>query len=135
MADLDAVKARGLSFTPAHFPDRAPIDSYGNGGFRFAEMSHKGSILCLPSGIYGWNVDVVLNLIMPNFEQVFLEKNLELILIGTGNESVALPRDLINAFAEHGQRADVMSTGAAARTYNVLLAEGRSVGAALLAVE
>ncbi len=38
----------------AHFPGRAPIDAYGNGGFRFADMSHRGSILCLPSGIYGW---------------------------------------------------------------------------------
>ena len=38
----------------AHYPRRAPIDAYGNGGFRFADMSHRGSILCLPSGIYGW---------------------------------------------------------------------------------
>ena len=38
----------------ARYPGRAPIDSYGNGGFRFAQMSHKGSILCLPSGIYAW---------------------------------------------------------------------------------
>jgi len=42
--------------TPAtpRYPGRAPIDAYGNGGFRFAEMSHRGSILCLPSGIYAW---------------------------------------------------------------------------------
>ena len=36
------------------YPGRAPIDAYGNGGFRFAEMSHRGSILCLPSGVYAW---------------------------------------------------------------------------------
>ena len=39
----------------AFYPGRAPIDAYGNGGFRFAEMSHRGSLLCLPSGIYGWD--------------------------------------------------------------------------------
>ena len=39
----------------ARYPGRAPIDAYGNGGFRFAEMSHRGSILCLPSGIYAWS--------------------------------------------------------------------------------
>ena len=40
----------------AHFPGRAPIDAYGNGGFRFADMSHRGSLLIVPSGIYGWDV-------------------------------------------------------------------------------
>ena len=40
----------------ARYPGRAPIDAYGNGGFRFADMSHRGSILCLPSGIYAWPV-------------------------------------------------------------------------------
>lgn len=42
--------AKGIEIREAHFPGRAPIDAYGNGGFRFAEMSHRGSILCLPSG-------------------------------------------------------------------------------------
>ena len=41
---------------PAHYPQRAPIDAYGNGGFRFAGMSHRGSVLFLPSGIYAWDV-------------------------------------------------------------------------------
>ena len=41
-----------MSVAAARFPGRAPIDAYGNGGFRFADMSHRGSILCLPSGIY-----------------------------------------------------------------------------------
>jgi hypothetical protein len=45
------IMARGIEIREAHFPGRAPIDTYGNGGFRFADMSHRGSILCLPSGI------------------------------------------------------------------------------------
>ena len=47
---------RGPQMTQAsaRYPGRAPIDAYGNGGFRFADMSHRGSILCLPSGIYAW---------------------------------------------------------------------------------
>jgi uncharacterized protein len=47
---------RPIEIRQAHFPGRAPIDSYGNGGFRFAEMSHRGSLLMLPSGIYGWEM-------------------------------------------------------------------------------
>jgi len=34
------------------YPALAPIEAYGNGGFRFAGMSHRGSLLILPSGIY-----------------------------------------------------------------------------------
>ena len=120
---------------PAHFPGRAPVDSYGNGGFRFADMSHRGSILCLPSGIYGWTAETATDLTVKNFSRVFSEANLELILVGTGKDLVPLSAALKNALAKNGVRADSMSTGAAARTFNVLLAEGRPVGAALLAVD
>ena len=50
------VAPAGTVIRNAHFPGRAPIDAYGNGGFRFADMSHRGSLLCLPSGIHGWDV-------------------------------------------------------------------------------
>ena len=46
--------AKGIIIREAHFPGKAPIEAYGNGGFRFADMSHRGSLLCLPSGIHGW---------------------------------------------------------------------------------
>ena len=46
----------GFLMEPARFPGRAPIEAYGNGGFRFADMSHRGSILALPSGIEAWAV-------------------------------------------------------------------------------
>ena len=39
-----------------HLPQAAPIEAYGNGGFRFAGMSHRGSLLCLPDGIWAWPV-------------------------------------------------------------------------------
>ncbi|HZD91244.1 MAG TPA: MTH938/NDUFAF3 family protein, partial [Pseudolabrys sp.] len=39
-----------------HLPTPAPIDAYGNGGFRFAGMSHRGSLLCFPDGIWAWPV-------------------------------------------------------------------------------
>ena len=34
---------KGIEIRDAHFPGRAPIDAYGNGGFRFADMSHRGT--------------------------------------------------------------------------------------------
>lgn len=119
----------------AHYPGRAPVDTYGNGGFRFAEMSHRGSILCLPSGIYGWSAEQPSDLIAANFKRVLGEEGLELLLVGTGKDLMPLPAKLRQALLDKGIRSDPMSTGAAARTFNVLLAEGRAVGAALLAVD
>ena len=125
----------GIHLKPAHFPGRAPIDSYGNGGFRFAEMSHRGSILCLPSGIYGWTVSGLDDFSVQTFKRVFGEEGLELLLIGTGNDLHPMGAALQNALTKAGIRPEAMATGAAARTYNVLLSEGRAVGAALLAVD
>lgn len=127
--------APGLVIRAAHFPGRAPIDAYGNGGFRFADMSHRGSILCLPSGIHGWEPADRDALTAGDFEKVLAEAEaIEILLVGTGEELRPIPRDLRNAFREAGISADPMSTGAAVRTYNVLLAEDRAVAAALIAV-
>jgi len=120
---------------PAHYPGRAPIDSYGDGGFRFAEMSHRGSILCLPSGIYGWAAGSMDDLAIANFDRVLSEEGLEILLVGTGKDLMPLSSGLRDRLTEAGIRPEPMSTGAAARTFNVLLAEGRAVGAALLAIE
>ena len=120
----------------AHFPGRAPIDAYGNGGFRFANMSHLGSLLCVPSGIYGWHVKQTSEFSNEAFERVFEEKaDIEVLLVGTGTDLRPLPADLKARFREAEILADPMSTGAAVRTFNVLLSEDRAVAAALLAVD
>jgi uncharacterized protein len=117
----------------AHFPGRAPIDAYGNGGFRFAGMSHRGSLLCLPSGIHGWKHPTV---DAEGLAPVFAEaEKIEILLIGTGSEIAFLPKALRAQFEEAGIVAEPMSTGAAVRTFNVLLAEDRAVAAALVAVD
>lgn len=122
--------------TEARFPGTAPVDAYGNGGFRFADMSHKGSILCLPDAIRAWRPTVMAEIVEADFSDVFAgEAKPELLLIGTGAQNHPLPEALRLVFKAESVRVDTMTTGAAARTYNVLLAEGRSVGAALLAVE
>ena len=125
----------GIVIREAHFPGRAPIDAYGNGGFRFADMSHRGSILCLPSGIHGWDAQSVADLTPDRFGKVFGEADrIEILLVGTGVEMARLPQPLREALSQAGIAVDAMSTGAAVRTYNVLLAEDRAVAAALIAV-
>lgn len=121
---------------PAHFPGRAPIDAYGNHGFRFADMSHRGSILCLPSGIYGWEPKDPNALVLADFAKLLDEaRDFDVVLIGMGMEIRPVPKLLREAFKDRRIIADPMSTGTAVRTFNVLLAEDRRVAAALIAVE
>ncbi|MCV9965260.1 Mth938-like domain-containing protein [Pararhizobium sp. BT-229] len=124
-----------IEIRQAHFPGRAPIDSYGNGGFRFAEMSHRGSLLMLPSGIYGWDMAEGDPLTAENFQRVIDEAAaIEVLLVGTGKDIRPLPAALKALFKEHAISSDPMSTGAAVRTYNIMLAEERAVAAAFIAV-
>ncbi|MBP2238067.1 uncharacterized protein J2Z31_004594 [Sinorhizobium kostiense] len=119
----------------AHFPGRAPIDAYGNGGFRFADMSHRGSVLMLPSGTYAWDISEGDPLAIGKFKRVLDEaREIEVLLVGTGREIRPLPADLKAALKAASIFSDPMNTGAAVRTYNVMLAESRAVAAALIAV-
>ncbi len=119
---------------PARFPGRAPIEAYGNGGFRFAGMSHRGSILCLPSGVYAWSPSKPLD--VPSVQPALAEATqYSLLILGTGRTHEQPPASVRRALADARLALETMDTGAACRTYNVLLAEGRSVGAALVAVD
>ena len=125
-----------LQIRDAHFPGRAEIDAYGNGGFRFADMSHRGSILCLPSGIYGWDFSEGDPLDAAAFEKVLADAGeIEFLILGTGNDLRPIPKALKAVFHEHGIASDPMNTGAAVRTYNIMLMESRPVAAALIAVD
>jgi len=114
-------------------PGAHPIEGYGQGGFRFAGMSHKGSILALPSGIRIWPAVTPVDIEIATLA-VVLEELIEHLLIGTGVDFVPLDPQLVARLREAGIRAEPMQTGAAARTYSILLGERRRVGAALLAV-
>lgn len=122
-----------ISVRDQHFPGRAPIDVYGDGVFRFAEMSHRGSLLCLPSGIYGWPVASAAEISEETLAQVFSEaEEIDVLIIGCGRDIAAIPRTLRERMRENGIGVEVMGTGPAVRTYNILLAEGRRVASALV---
>lgn len=119
----------------AHYPEQVTIDSYGKGGFGFAGMSHRGSILALPSGIYGWNADPTA-LTVDDFTKVLAEReDVDLLLIGMGLEMRRPPRPVRDALTSAGLMFDAMATGHAISTYNLLLGEKRRVAAALVAVD
>jgi len=118
-----------------HYPGRAAIEAYGSGGFRFAGMSHRGSILVLPDGIWAWPPRTPDEIDSASLQRIFDQRaTLDLVVIGTGRDIVPLPavRKLLR---EAGITAEILATATAASTYNVLLAEDRRVAAALLAAE
>jgi uncharacterized protein len=127
----------GLELHEAHFPRRAPISAYGRGGFRFADMSHRGALLCLPSGIYAWHAAPPSGApLIANLERVFLEADeIGVLLIGTGTDLVPVNAELRARCQEVAIVVETMATGAAVRTFNVLLADDRPVAAAFIAVD
>ncbi len=125
----------GIVIREAHFPDRAPVDAYGDGGFRFAGMSHRGAILALPSGVHGWSPVTVADLDRAAFSMVVEQAEaFGFFLLGTGARFEILPPDLLWYLKGAGVRLEMMSTGAAVRTYNVMLSEERPVAAGFLPV-
>jgi uncharacterized protein len=118
-----------------HLPQQAPIDAYGNGGFRFAGLSHRGSLLCLPSGIWAWPPATPAEIDAAALLPVFAEADaMELFLLGVGTSMWLLPEALRRQFRDHRVAIEVMTTGAAVRTYNIVLGENRRAGAGLVAV-
>jgi uncharacterized protein len=117
-------------------PYPAPIEAYGKGGFSFAGMSHRGSLLCLPDGIRAWPVarveDITEAALAPVLEQA---AGIAIFLIGTGREAWTLPEPLRLLFLKRKLAVELARTGTAVSTYNILLGEGRAVAAGLIAVE
>ncbi len=119
-----------------HLPYPVAIDSYGNGGFRFGTMSHRGSLLCLPDGIWAWPVKTAGEITEGALAPVFARADaLDLFLIGAGRDPFALPERLRARFRALSIAVDCLATGSAAQTYNILLGEKRRVAAGLIAVE
>ena len=104
--------------------------------FDLQGMSHQGlNYLCLPSGIHSWEPQTHTDFTIQSFEKVFHEADqIEVLLIGTGITLVPLNNKVRSKFRELKIIADSMSTGAAVRTFNVLLSENRAVATALIAV-
>jgi uncharacterized protein len=118
-----------------HLPRQALIDAHGGGGFRFAGMSHRGSLLCLPDGIWAWPVATAAAVTEEALSLAFARAGeLDYFILGTGAEPWTVPQALRTRFRDAHISLDTMTTGPAVRTYNVMLMESRRVGAGLIAV-
>ena len=119
-----------------HYPGAAAIEGYGGGGFHFAGMSHRGSILVLPDGIWAWPPAVPSQIDEASLAKLFAAAaSIDFAFIGTGRDPFPLPESLRRRLHDAGIRFEALPTPAAASTFNVLFAEGRRVAAALIATD
>ena len=124
-----------MNDTP-HLPRQVLIDAHGGGGFRFADMSHRGSLLSLPDGVWAWPVASPEAITEETLSMVFdRARDLDFFILGTGVAPWAMPGPLRQRFRDIHISADSMATGPAVRTYNVMLMEGRRVGAGIIAID
>jgi uncharacterized protein len=119
-----------------HLPLRVPVDGYGKGGFRFGGMSHRGSLLCLPSGLWAWPVTQAAEIDEAALAPVFAEAGeIDLFLLGAGSHRWIMPDRLQERCRALKINVEAARTGSAVSTYNILLGEGRRVAAGLIAVD
>jgi uncharacterized protein len=121
-----------------YVPGRHPIEAYGAGGFRFAGMSHRGSILATPMGVRAVAAlslsEVDADTLQPLFEDMAAQpRSIEFLVIGTGEKFVLIDARLRERLRKAGLRFEAMATGPASRVYNVMLGEDRRVAALLIA--
>ena len=122
-----------MDITPLLPKGLKSITGYGGGGFKINHEFVTVSLLVLATEAQTWDMVEGQHITQELLSGV-IDKDIELLLIGTGKQLFPLAADVRVWLKSHGIAADVMDTGAACRTYNVLLLEERKVAAAVIAI-
>ena len=122
-----------MDITPLVPEGRRVIESYGDEGFRINGERYSGPVIVWPEGVVPWEVSGIASAGVETLDAVFsAEPPVEILLIGSGDAFELAPPALRQALGARGIAVECMDTGAACRTYNVLMAEDRRVAAALM---
>jgi uncharacterized protein len=125
-----------MDVTPLIPSGRQLIQKYGNGDFVIAEVRHTGSVLVRQDATVPLGVETLADLTIDNLMSLKdATPSVELLLIGCGTSMAFIKEDICQTLKSWGISVDSMDTGAACRTYNVLLSEERRVAAAMIAVD
>lgn len=124
-----------MDVTPLVPQGRQVIEAYGDNGFRISGVRYDGSVLVLPDRTLTWAIAASEDITVESLAPVTDQEDTELLLLGFGKRPVMMSHAFRNTLRSKGVSLEPMDTGAASRTYNVLLAEGRRVAAALIAVD
>jgi uncharacterized protein len=120
-----------VDVTPLIAADRQVIQSYSAGGFKISGNSYQGSVVVFPDRTVSWTAVSIENLKLGDFDMLD-KKDVDVVLIGCGAQGARLDKEIAQALKARGILPETMDTGAACRTYNVLMADGRRIAAALL---
>ena len=124
-----------MDVTPLIREGQQIIQSYAAGTFRVSGVSYEDALIVAPAQTVSWkNAPQSLNeLDVSHFEALLAQSaDIDVLLFGTGAKMQFIPPKLRQALSTQGLPMDIMDTGAACRTYNVLMAEGRRVVAVLM---
>ncbi len=111
------------------------VHSYGGGGFRITKASYSGSQFILPRHRQNWEAQTSEDISLEGLLALLGPERPDLLLLGLGIAPMTNLPKLGNSLSEVNVRLEVMSTPAACRTWNVMVSEGRSVAAGLLAID
>ncbi len=126
-----------MDLTPLIPAGRQIVESYGSGRFRVSGRVFEGSILVLTDRTAAWPVVDIASMTLESLAAVAEAARagtIDLLLVGCGARMAPIPAQVRQALRDVGVVMEPMDTGAACRTYNVLMAEGRRVAAALIAI-
>ena len=126
-------KPISLDITPVITAGQQLIQSYGDGRFRIAGESYKGSVLVTRETTASWGVTRAVDITFENLEPILREP--EILVIGCGTSLSRPPPELRASLGNHNVSLEWMDTGAACRTFNILLIEERNAVAALIAID
>jgi uncharacterized protein len=121
-----------MEIRPVITAGRPYIERYGPGGFKINGTIFTGAVLILPDAAQAWAVSSMAEVTPESLKAAAEHGGVEILLLGSGQRMQLVPRELRQALRAVGISIDAMDTGAACRTYNVLVAEERRVAAALL---
>lgn len=117
------------------------IEKYGDGGFTISGDRHEGSVIVFPENVLTWKAEEGCDATTEFFAYLYEDDaniaaatDLDMVLLGSGKAQQTILEQFNTAFRENNIRVEIMDTGAACRTYNILLSEGRKIAAALVAI-
>jgi uncharacterized protein len=121
--------------TRPRFDGQPFVDAYGDGGFRLAGQRFEGSVIVTPQGLFPWSARNIEDATPASFSAIVeASRSFDFLIVGAGAETAFLPSAVRRHLESHTIFPDVMATGSACRTYNLMLSENRRVAAALIAV-
>ena len=121
-----------IELNPLVPPGRQLIERYGRAGFLIAGETYRGSVIVFPERTISWEIDSPAALSAESLHPIIEHGDIDILLLGLGRGMAAIAASLRAELRAAGIIVEAMDTGAACRTYNLLLAEERRVAAALI---